>query len=360
MRIGQCTISQSHPPYIIAEIGVNHDGDPARALELTRSAAHAGADAIKLQLFEADRLMSGASRLAGYQQIAGESDPREMLRRLELPIDAMTACVELAHAQGIHAIVSVFSLELVAVAERLAWDAYKTASPDIINKPLLDALATTGRPLIVSTGASTLDEVGRAVAWLRPASDRLALLHCVSCYPTEPTFATIGAVRHLAAAFGLATGYSDHTTAVDTGLVAVAAGALVLEKHLTYSRAARGPDHAASLDPQQFREYVRLAKLQASRGRWDPDQLQNDPRVGAEIKRVLSIEEDVRTVSRQSLTMTRDVPAGHVLTRDDLTIKRPGTGIPPFELEATVGRRVRRSLRGDAPLNPDDLEPVAG
>jgi len=138
------------PPYIIAEIGVNHDGSADRALELVDAAAWAGADAVKLQLFRADLLMSRAARLAEYQRAAGEADPIDMLRRLELSFDEMERIGARAHENGLHAIVSVFSVELVPEAERLPWDAYKTASPDIIHKPLLDALAATRRPLIVS------------------------------------------------------------------------------------------------------------------------------------------------------------------------------------------------------------------
>jgi N-acetylneuraminate synthase/N,N'-diacetyllegionaminate synthase len=367
MHIGTREISPDHPPYIIAELGVNHDGSPARALELVRLAAEAGADAIKLQLFEADRLMSKAARLAAYQRASGERDPMEMLRRLELSIDDMKPCVDLAHELDIHAIVSVFSVELVPVAERLPWDAYKTASPDIINKPLLEALAATGKPLIMSTGASTMEEVERAVAWLRPIHDRLAVLQCVSCYPTSFDQAELGGIRALASAFPtLSIGYSDHTPDDATGLEAVNHGARLLEKHLTHSRQAAGPDHRASLDATAFSVYVNTARLGSQmRSLITPDlplelrsamELVNEPPPGwTPTKRVLPIEHDVRTVSRQSLTTTRPLRAGHTLTRDDLTIKRPGTGLSPSELDATMGRVLVRSVEGDMPLRPEDL-----
>lgn len=359
MLIGTRPISPDHPPYIIAELGVNHDGSPARALELVRLAAEAGADAIKLQLFEADRLMSKAAKLAAYQKAAGERDPIDMLRRLELSIDDMKPCVDLAHQLGIHAIVSVFSVELVPVAERLPWDAYKTASPDIINKPLLDALAATAKPLIVSTGASTMDEVVRAVDWLRSIHDRLAVLQCVSCYPVDPDDAEIEGMYSLMRAFRGTVGYSDHTTAEDTGALAVGQGfngADILEKHFTYSKTARGPDHAASLQPHEFKRYVEngRAARRKSLG-FDFESRAFDPRLGNPVKRVLPIEQDVRTVSRQSLTTTRPLPAGHTLTRADLTIKRPGTGIPPYDLDATLGRATARPLDADMPLMPSDL-----
>lgn len=346
MRIGDRMIGQGYEPYVIAEIGVNHDGDAQRALTLTRLAAEAGADAVKFQLFEADRLMSRAAKLAAYQARAGETDPVEMLRRLELPAPALEACAREAGRLGIHAILSVFSVELVP-GPGAPWHAYKTASPDIVNRPLLTALASTGRPLIVSTGASTPEEVTRAIGWLADARDRLAILQCVSSYPTPPDRASIGGVEALLRLFGGPVGYSDHTREEDTGVVALAAGACVLEKHFTYSREAQGPDHAASLESAQFARYVAL-----TRDACDRQTLvgMGDPRVGPREKRVLDIEQDVRLVSRQSLVAAKDLPAGHVLRREDLTIKRPGTGIPPHELEAVVGRRLVAPVAADMPL----------
>jgi len=342
MNIGTRPIGNNTPPYVIAEIGVNHDGRVARALELTDAAAEAGADAVKLQLFQTDLLMSKAAKLAAYQQQAGETDPIEMLSRLELSIKEMGEVVERAHDRGLHAIVTVFSLELVAQAESLAWDAYKSASPDLINCPLLDAMAETGKPLIVSTGASTMDEVMRTVGWLEHARDRLALLQCVSSYPApEPAFEGIGA---LGRATGLPVGYSDHTNAIETGRDAVALGAVILERHLTHDTRAPGPDHAASLEPAQFARYIALvhaAQPSCSRS------------LGA--KAVLACERDVRRVSRQSLTTRMPLPAGHALVRTDLTIKRPGTGIEPWRLEQIIGSRLTRPVEADVPMVEADL-----
>ena len=352
MRIGDREIGLGHPPYIIAEIGVNHDGSAERALALVDAAAHAGADAVKLQFFRADLLMSRAAGLASYQRQAGEADPLSMLRRLELGIDAVASVVDRAHTLGMHAIVTVFSVDLVAEAERLPWDAYKSASPDVVNRPLLETMSATGRPLIVSTGACEAGEVERAIGWLAGARDRLALLQCVSCYPTSNEDAAIGAMGVLRRLFDGPVGYSDHTTGEDTGALAASLGACILEKHLTYDRAARGPDHAASLDPAGFARYAEAAR---SHGRMEfpPD----DPRIGPPEKRVLACEQDVRRVSRQSVTTRRALEAGHALTPDDLTIKRPGTGLEPWRLGGVVGRRLARGVRADAPLVADDLAP---
>lgn len=351
MKIDGREISAQSEPYIIAEIGVNHDGDATRAVELTHAAADAGASAVKLQLFQSDLLMSRASALASYQAASGETDPRSMLRRLELSAEQMRPVVDAAHARGIHAIVTVFSVELIPAAERLAWDAYKSASPDIINKPLLMGMAETARPLIVSTGASTIDEIARASGWLRRHADRLAFLQCVSSYPTPEERAELDGIQAIAEVFAGPVGYSDHTPGVEAGARAVQHGAVLLEKHLTYNKRAAGPDHEASLEPRQFAEYVAAAKqawatIRAARR---PKQLP----LGR--KRVLEIESDVRTLSRQSLVAKRDLPAGHLVTRADLTIKRPGTGLEPWTLEATVGRRLGKAVAADTPLREQDL-----
>jgi N,N'-diacetyllegionaminate synthase len=362
MRIGDRDIGIDHPPYVIAEIGVNHDGQLERALSLTDAAADAGADAVKLQFFETDRLMSSAAKLAAYQKSAGETDPIEMLRRLELTIDDMAQVVDRAHEWGIHAIVTVFSTELVEVAETLAWDAYKTASPDIVNKPLLEALAATGKPMIVSTGASTLDEVVRAVGWLDGVRDRLAVLQCVSSYPTKPENAAYGGIQAIQDAVNLTVGYSDHTTHTHPG-APVLCGAVLLEKHFTWNRKAAGPDHAASLEVSEFREYVDWSKTIREKSQ-DPSWATYISKMGDVVsveefgqieKRVLDCERDVRAVSRQSVVTTREIAPGESITREMLTIKRPGTGILAYRLDEVIGSVAKRAIGADVPVGTEDL-----
>jgi N-acetylneuraminate synthase/N,N'-diacetyllegionaminate synthase len=348
MRIGEREIGPNHPVYIIAELGVNHDGSPERAMQLVDAAHQAGADAIKLQYFETDRLMSKSAKLAAYQKAAGETDPIAMLRRLELRLEDMGPIVDRAHALGMHAIVTVFSTELVDLAERLPWDAYKTASPDIVHRPLLERLMATGKPLIVSTGASTMDEVTRAVGWLQAAHDRLAVLQCVSCYPTNTEDVSLDAIEELSLAFPhLPIGYSDHAINNSIGPVAVTIGACILERHLTYSNDAQGPDHAASSEPDVFGRYALIAK--------GMHKLPNAIKGEREPKRVRDCERDVRTVSRQSIVALRSLPAGRTIAATDLTIKRPGTGFLPFELDQVIGRRTAKAIDADTVVRPEDL-----
>ncbi|MBO6512864.1 MAG: N-acetylneuraminate synthase family protein [Phycisphaerales bacterium] len=385
MKIGNREIGLNHPPYIIAEIGVNHDGDVERALQLTDAAADANADAVKLQFFETDRLMSKAAKLAAYQKNAGETDPIEMLRRLELNIDEMAQVVERAHTKGIHAIVTVFSTELVEIAETLPWDAYKTASPDIMNKPLLEALMHTSKPMIVSTGASTTDEVVQAVGWLETARNRLAVLQCVSSYPAPDP--ALGGMRVLQRQLDLPIGYSDHTKTHKSGRLAVAFGACVLEKHITDNRNRSGPDHLASLLDAHFAEYIKLANeglewreavdrafennvhliesgkelkeyafSDAEPGNGHPAWYGIHAAFNSKLtKQVLDCEQDVRTVSRQSVVSTTDIPEGTTITRDMLTIKRPGTGILACDLESVIGCTTAQPIEADVPINAADL-----
>jgi sialic acid synthase SpsE len=230
---------------------------------------------------------------------------------------------------------------LFAQARTQRWSAFKTASPDLVNLPLLREVSAIGRPLVVSTGAATSSEVERAARWLAPLPE-LAFLQCTSSYPANDDCAAIGGMTEIAAVTGRAVGYSDHTASLDTGALAVAAGACILEKHLTYDRSASGPDHAASLDPAQFAEYVRLARRAARM-------------IGSPLKELQDVERDVRNVSRQSLVAARDIPAGAFITREDLAVKRPGTGICASRIDEIVGRRTVRAIRADHVLHEADI-----
>jgi len=340
VRVGSRPIDAEGPTYVIAEIGVNHDGCLDRALELVGAAADAGADAVKFQWFEAERLVGDPDAIADYQRRANVANQHEMLRRLELDREAMARLVEETHRRGLHAMVTVFSEALIPIAAEIPWDAWKTASPDLVHRPLLDRLAADGRPMFVSTGASDLAEVMRAHDWLGDAS--AVFLHCVSAYPTPESAAGLGAIGSIAGVTGRPAGYSDHTGELTTGGLAVAAGAVVLEKHLTWNRDAEGPDHAASLDPAGFAGYVDFVRRARSA-------------IGDGMKRPDPIESDVRRVARQSLRAARSLPSGTRLSATDIAVKRPGDGIEPWRFEEIVGRELRVALEPDAPINEGDL-----
>lgn len=337
------TLSPTDPTFVIAEIGVNHDGSLDRALELVEHARAAGADAVKLQLFRAQTLMHATSAFAGYQvDRCAEATPPEMLRRYELSAEDARTVVRAIRDAAMVPIATPFSLEDVGLVRELDLPAVKIASPDLVNRPLLQRVARLGRPMLISTGASTLDEIDATVGWMRSWNASFALLHCVSSYPTPPCEANLCWITELAARFGAPVGHSDHTTDALSGPLAVAAGATVIEKHLTYDRHAQGPDHAASFDPEEFAEYVRLIR-RAEHMR------------GAPGRRVLAVEEDVRKVSRQSLVLTRALRPGDRVTEADLTVQRPGTGIPAADVVKVVGMRMTTAAPAGAMLSWDLL-----
>jgi len=332
---------------VIAEIGVNHDGNVDRAMELVHAAAGCGADAVKVQVFRADRLLHASSTLAAYQKgsILDES-PLDMLRRYELDEPDLRKIVEEIRRQGMMPLATPFSLEDVELIRSLGLPAIKIASPDVVNWPLLESSARAGVPLLISTGAANLNEITSSIAWLRGWNARFALLHCISSYPTPLADANLCWIGELAERFNVSVGFSDHTTETISGALAVAAGAVILEKHLTHDRTAAGPDHAASLDPTGFTEYVRLARLAGEMR-------------GKEGKRVLDIERDVRQVSRQSIVAKRDLPPRHRIGPHDLTVQRPGTGIPASAWPSIIGQRTSHAIKACEMLNWQVLSDAA-
>jgi sialic acid synthase SpsE len=344
IRIDARHVGPGRPTLVVAEIGVNHDGSVNKALELVRIAQNCGADAVKVQVFRATTLIHPSGKLAEYQRAQSPADsPVDLLRRYELSADDLAKIVKAVRDLKMIPLATPFSPSDLDVVDRLRLPAVKIASPDLVNRPLLAAAAKLGKPLLVSTGASTMDEVARTVQWLRSWNAAFALLHCVSSYPVPAQHANLCWIGELAGRFNVPVGYSDHTTSPLTGGLAAAAGAVIVEKHVTYDRSARGPDHAASSDPQQFERYVKMVR--------DADALR-----GAPGKRVLHIEQDVQAVSRQSLVLRRGLRAGEPIREEDLTVQRPGTGVLAAHVQQVVGRRVVRALAAGALLQWEMLE----
>ncbi|MGN6367388.1 MAG: N-acetylneuraminate synthase family protein [Phycisphaerae bacterium] len=330
---------------MLAEIGVNHDGEVGVGEELVRAAKGAGVDGVKFQLFEAEKLLAREAGLVGYQKDSAGS-AGELLSGLELSVGEMKGLVEMAKGLGMAAVVTPFSVELVGACVEMGVDAIKLASPDLVNLPLVREVVGTGLPMILSTGGAEMREVEEGVEWLVEggALERAVVLQCVSSYPTPAEEACLGGIVALRNRFGnLRVGYSDHTVETFTAAMAVAAGACFLEKHLTLDRGRKGPDHGASLEPEGMGEYVRMARG-AYRMR------------GGMVKAPLEREMEVREQTRQSVAVVGEVKAGTVLTREMLTVKRPGTGVAAKRMEWVVGRKVVRDLGGNTVLREGDLE----
>lgn len=332
--------------FVIAEAGVNHNGDMAVAHRLIDAAAAAGADAVKFQTFKADRLASAEAPKAAYQkETTGTAESQlDMLRRLELDeaqhAELMRHCAD----AGILFLSTPFDEDCADMLARLGVAAMKTPSGELTNLPYLAHVARLSLPMIVSTGMADLAEVAQAVAAIEAAgAPALALLHCVSAYPAPPEDANLRAMDTLARCFGVPVGFSDHTQGIAIPLAAAALGARVIEKHVTLDRTLPGPDHKASLEPAELADMVAgIRAVLAALG---------DGR-----KRPAAREAEVAAVARKSLVLARALPAGAVLAAGDLTAKRPGTGIPPGRAAELVGRSLRRALPADHPLGWGDLD----
>lgn len=356
-----------NPVYVIAEAGVNHNGDFALARELVDRAADAGADAVKFQTFDAKKLASRTAPKAGYQKQTTEAaeSQLDMLRKLELPREWHHELRDRAQSRGMQFLSTAFDPDSLDFLESLGMPFYKVPSGEITNGPLLWKFARQRKPLVVSTGMATLSEVEQALAviahafnvdeeprhvdevwkgwsrveWRRSLQGRVTLLHCTSQYPTPMHEVNLVALDTLRHAFGLPVGYSDHTEGVLIPVAAVARGAVLIEKHFTLDRTMPGPDHRASLEPDELSRMVReIRSIEVAFGD------------GAKCPQVS--EWDTRKAARQQVIVTRDIRQGECFTRQDLSTARNGSGLPPSALWGLVGQPALRDYAAAEPLDP--------
>jgi N,N'-diacetyllegionaminate synthase len=331
--------------FIIAEAGVNHNGSLELALRLVDAAKASGADAVKFQTFRADLLASRSARKAPYQErtTASAESQFEMLQRLELDAAAHQRLIDHCQKIRIQFLSSPFDTQSADLLAAMNVPLYKVPSGEITNLPFLQHLAGKGRPLIVSTGMSTLGEVEEAVQVLQSAgATQLTLLHCVTEYPAPYGEINLRAMQTLRLAFGLPVGYSDHTPGIEVAVAAVALGAEVIEKHLTLDRSLPGPDHHASLEPAEFEQMVRsIRHVEAA--------------LGTSIKAPVPCELPNLPIARKSVVAARALPIGHQLVAGDLEIKRPGNGLAPKFLPALLGRTLRVSVDMEEIIHWDHL-----
>ena len=343
--VGERTIGPGAPVFIVAEAGVNHNGDPALARRLVDAAAECGADAVKFQTFTADALLTLTAPKAAYQVEttgAGESQ-REMLARLELGAGELALLRERAAGRGLVFFSAPFDQASADVLEALGVALFKIPSGEITNLPLLRHVAAKGRPIILSTGMASLDEVLQAVAAIQAAGDPpLAVLHCLSAYPAPHGEINLRAMDTLARRLGCPIGLSDHTLGIEIAVAAAARGADIIEKHLTLDTGLPGPDHRASLDPPTFAAMARAIRNVESA-------------LGDGVKRPMPSEADTRRVARKSLVAARALEAGTSLAAGDVAVKRPGTGIPPADLARALGRRLTRAVAADEVISWEAL-----
>jgi len=337
-------IAPGSPVFVIAEAGVNHNGDPGLAAELIDAAAEAGADAVKFQTFHTDAVVTAGARQAAYQQRQAPAvSQRAMLRPLELSERVHRSLAARARRRGLCFLSTPFDEASARFLHELGVPLFKIGSGDLTNLPFLAYVAGFGRPVILSTGMSTLEEVRQAVRTIRRAGNPpVALLHCVSSYPARVEDVNLRAMETLTRAFRVPVGLSDHTTGTAVSIAAAGLGATIIEKHLTTSRALTGPDHAASLEPREFAEMVT--------GIRDVERA-----LGSGVKKPVAAEREIARIARRSVVAAVDIPRGVRITARMLACKRPGTGIPPSRIGDVVGRRAARRLAVDHMIASADL-----
>jgi N,N'-diacetyllegionaminate synthase len=331
LQIGERPIGPGCPTFVIAEAGVNHNGDRSAAVDLVYAAAQAGADAIKLQAFDPDALCSRRHR----------SDERDMLTQYVFGESDLAELRDRAADVGLTFLVTPFGFEQVDQIVALGVPAIKVGSGEVTHTPLLRHVGSKGLPVLLSTGAAGLKDVKRAVMALRRGGcDRIGLLHCTSVYPAPDDSLNLRAIATLAENFADCTiGYSDHSMGTTAGIAAVALGASIIEKHLTLDNQLDGPDHAASAEPDELARLVREIR-------------RFEQMAGDGVKRPAEGE----GVIGQSLVAVRDLHAGHFIRPEDMTTKRPGWGLRPYELPHVVGRRLCRDLPADDVLTRDHVD----
>lgn len=346
VRIGKSLIGRGCPVFVIAEAGVNHNGDLGLATQLIDVAISAGANAVKFQTFNADAIAATDAPKAEYQLATttpGQSQ-LEMLRKLELSRDAHFTLNDYCDKRGMTFLSTPFDEPSVELLEGLSVPAYKVSSGDLTNLPLIEQVSRTGKPVIISTGMSTLEEVGTAVKTVQSVGcNELILLHCVSNYPATPNEVNLRAMRTMEQEFAVPVGFSDHTEGIAISLAAVALGAVIIEKHFTLDRNLPGPDHQASLEPMELATLVKeIRRVEDS--------------LGDGCKKPTPAEIEIAKVARRSIMSGISLKAGTVLRRDLLLLKRPGTGLPPSMVASLIGRRTRIDIPAGTMIKLEMLE----
>ena len=323
---------------IIAEAGVNHNGSFDLACKLVDVAQKAGADCIKFQTFSSEQLVSKNAEKAEYQKITtGEGSQVDMLRRLELSENEFIRLKNYCDEVGICFLSTPFDLKSIRFLNSMDIPFWKVPSGEVTNYPYLLEIAKTGKPVVMSTGMCNMDEIEMAIRVLKEnGTDDIRLLHCNTEYPTPFSDVNLKAMQTMRESFGYEVGYSDHTKGIEVAIAAVALGATVIEKHITLDRNMEGPDHKASIEPEEFAEMTRCIR-----------NVENS--LGTGEKKASPSEEKNKMVARKSIVARTRIKKGEFFTENNITVKRPGTGISPMKWIDVIGTRAEKDFE------PDDL-----
>ncbi|OWY20693.1 N-acetylneuraminate synthase [Sphingobacteriales bacterium UPWRP_1] len=336
------------PTLIIAEAGVNHNGNLHMAKQLIEVAANAGANYVKFQTFKTERLVSRSAQKAQYQAANTGNNTEgqfDMIKRLELDENAHYQLLEHCQKTGIGFLSTAFDLESIDLLKKLGLTLFKIPSGEITNLPYLQKIACHAGNVILSTGMANLSEIEAALSVLLQNGlqrSQITLLHCNTEYPTPMADVNLKAMQTMAQTFGVKTGYSDHTNGIEVAIAAVALGAVCIEKHFTLDRNLPGPDHRASLEPDELKNMVQAIR-------------NIEQALGNGIKQPSASELKNKPVARKSIYTARPLPAGHLLTPDDLEMKRPAYGISPMDMQLVLGKQLKTGLPAEHLLQLTDL-----
>jgi len=346
IKIGEKRIGVDNPCFVIAEAGVNHNGDLKKALELVSIANKAGADAVKFQLFNVDEQVSKYAENAPYQRKgSGKKAMAKMAMSYDFPWEKHKHITEHCNKIGIMYMSSCFDpLAVDFLISKLGGSCIKVGSGELTNYPLLRCMSRTGKPILLSTGMSTLDDVRGAVAQIQSnGTSPLVLMHCVSNYPAPKEEINLRAMKTLETEFNLPVGYSDHTEGNYAAIIAVALGAKVIEKHFTIDKSLPGPDHAMSLDPKELEDFVKAIR-------------ETEKILGDGIKRPTEAEKEMQIYARRSVVSSKPIQTGEKLDDNNITLKRPATGIDPRSMDKIIGKTAIVDIPADKPITFDMLQ----
>jgi N,N'-diacetyllegionaminate synthase len=343
IKIGNKIIGDNSPTFIIAEAGVNHNGSLEMAKKLIDAAKESGADAVKFQTFKAEEVVTKNAEKAEYQKtITTECSQYEMIKKLELSTTEFKELSSYAKKKNIIFLSSPFDLDSIEVLNELNVPAFKFGSGEITNFPLLELAATKGKPMILSTGMATLGEIEEVFNLLKGKISDIIIMHCVTSYPAKTEDSNLKVIETLKCAFKVPIGFSDHTRGIEMAVAAVAMGACVIEKHFTLDKNLDGPDHKASLEPDELERMIKSIK-NVEKG------------MGNGIKKLTIEEEEIKKIARKSIVARIDIQKDVTLKKEMLAIKRPGTGISPKYFNFLIGKKLKKSISADCLLNLDDV-----
>jgi len=332
---------------IIAEAGVNHNGEIALAKNLIDIASHAGADIVKFQTFKTENILEANAPKAGYQiQTTGiEESQFEMVKKFELDFESHIELMEYCKIKNIEFLSSPFDLDSIDVIQRLGLEIFKIPSGELTNLPYLRKIGKIGSMVILSTGMADLAEVESALNILIDSGtnkEDITILHCNTEYPTPFEDVNLNAMLTIRDKLGVDVGYSDHTTGIEIPIAAVALGATIIEKHITINRNLKGPDHKSSLEPHELKNMVTAIR-------------NIEVALGDGIKKPSSSEIANKDIVRKSIHIKKSLPKGHIIESSDLVMKRPGYGISPMLMDSLIGRKLVIDLKSDELLKWDHL-----